>query len=109
VGWQWVGWFGVEELFSLERNGLDVRVLPATGITGIVLRKGPPKDAFGGLNVVFIRVLPATGITGIVLRKAPPKDAFGGTNGVIAIISTIRSRQFCVIEARTVGQEEFGR
>lgn len=79
MGWQWVGWFGVEELFSLERNGLDVRVLPATGITGIVL------------------------------RKAPPKDAFGGTNGVIAIISTIRSRQFCVIEARTVGQEEFGR
>ena len=79
MGWQWVGWFRVEELSPLERNGL------------------------------IIRVLPATGITGIVLRKAPPKDAFGGTNGVIAMISTIRSRQFCVIEARTVGQEEFGR
>jgi hypothetical protein len=109
VGRQRVGWFRVEELFSLERNGLIITVLPATDITGIVLRKVPPKDTFGGLNGVVIRVLPATGITGIVLRKAPPKDAFGGTNGEIAIISTIRSRQFCVIEARTVGQEEFGR
>jgi hypothetical protein len=30
---------------------------------------------------------------------APPKDAFGGLNGVIAMISTIGSRQFWVIEA----------
>ena len=79
MGWQWVGWFGEEELFPLDRNCLVVRVLSVTGIAGIVLRRAPPKDAFGGLNGVFIRVLPATGITGIVLRKAPPKDAFGGT------------------------------
>jgi hypothetical protein len=54
-------------------------------------------------------VIPATGITGIVSRMAPPEDAFGGLNEVIAMISTIGSWQFWVIEARTVGQEEFGR
>jgi hypothetical protein len=40
---------------------------------------------------------------------APPEDAFGGLNEVIAMISTIGSWQFWVIEARTVGQEDFGR